>query len=106
MALCSCSERFAASGHLSANMGHSAPMISSNEGVAEALGKALGAAVLDTVEAHGEISFTVGRKKLPDVMEKLRSEHSVYLLNSGRINIGGARLETIPRLADCILAVL
>ncbi|PHR93567.1 MAG: aromatic amino acid aminotransferase [Robiginitomaculum sp.] len=37
---------------------------------------------------------------------RLRTEHSVYLLNSGRINIGGARDETIGRLADCILAVL
>lgn len=42
----------------------------------------------------------------PEQAEKLRSEHSVYLLNSGRINIGGARLETIDRLADSILAVL
>jgi aspartate aminotransferase len=42
----------------------------------------------------------------PAQAERLRSEFSVYLLNSGRINIGGARLETIPRLADCILAVL
>ncbi len=38
--------------------------------------------------------------------DKLRSEHSVFLLNSGRINIAGARTETIDRLADCILAVL
>ncbi len=42
----------------------------------------------------------------PDQAEKLRSEHSVYLLNSGRINIGGARDGNIDRLADCILAVL
>ena len=42
----------------------------------------------------------------PEQAEKLRSEHSVFLLNSGRINIAGARTETIDRLADCILAVL
>lgn len=42
----------------------------------------------------------------PEQAQKLRSEHSVYLLNSGRINIGGARVETIDRLADAILAVL
>ena len=42
----------------------------------------------------------------PEQAEKLRSEHSVYLLNSGRINIGGARIETINRLADAILTVL
>ncbi len=42
----------------------------------------------------------------PEQAEKLRSEYSVFLLNSGRINIAGARVETIDRLADCILAVL
>jgi aspartate aminotransferase len=42
----------------------------------------------------------------PEQAEKLRSEHSVFLLNSGRINIAGARTETIDRLAECILAVL
>ena len=42
----------------------------------------------------------------PEQAEKLRSEHSVYLLNSGRINIAGAKFDTIDRLADCILAVL
>ncbi len=42
----------------------------------------------------------------PEQVLRLRSEHSVYLLNSGRINIAGARDETISRLADCILAVL
>ncbi|MCF6275326.1 MAG: aspartate/tyrosine/aromatic aminotransferase [Robiginitomaculum sp.] len=42
----------------------------------------------------------------PEQAEKLRSEHSVFLLNSGRINIAGAKVETIDRLADCILAVL
>ena len=42
-------------------MAHSAPVISSNSGVASRLGKAIGAALLDTVEAYGEISFTVER---------------------------------------------
>ncbi len=42
----------------------------------------------------------------PEQAEKLRSEHSIYLLNSGRINIAGAKFETIERLADCILSVL
>ena len=61
-------------------MGHSAPVIASNQGVAETLAKSLGAAVLDTVEAYGEISFTVDRKKLPTVLEKLRDEHDYQQL--------------------------
>lgn len=61
-------------------MPHSAPAISSNEGVADALAKSLGAAVLGTVEAYGEISFTVDRKKLPAVLSKLRDEHEYQQL--------------------------
>jgi len=38
--------------------------------------------------------------------EKLRSDHSVYVTNSGRANIAGANLENIPRLAEAILSVL
>ncbi len=36
----------------------------------------------------------------------LREKHSVYLTNSGRINIAGATTENIPRLAQAILSVL
>jgi len=38
--------------------------------------------------------------------EKLRAEHSVYLMNSGRLNIAGANSKNIPRLAKAILDVL
>ncbi len=38
--------------------------------------------------------------------EALRTQHSVYITNSGRANIAGANLENIPRLAEAILAVL
>ncbi|WP_461456134.1 NADH-quinone oxidoreductase subunit C [Parasphingorhabdus sp.] len=61
-------------------MANGAPTMSSNEGVAATLAKSLGAAVLDTVEAYDEISFTVDRKKLPDVMEKLRTKHEYQQL--------------------------
>jgi len=38
--------------------------------------------------------------------EALRNDHSVYMTNSGRINIAGANSENIPRLAKAILDVL
>lgn len=38
--------------------------------------------------------------------ETLRHEHSVYLTNSGRINIAGTNTTNIPRLAEAILKVL
>ena len=37
---------------------------------------------------------------------KLREDYSIYMTNSGRINIAGANDENIPRLADAILKVL
>jgi len=41
-----------------------------------------------------------------DQVKRLRSEHSVYMTNSGRINIAGANSSNIPRLAEAILDVL
>lgn len=38
--------------------------------------------------------------------ERLRAEHSIYIMNSGRMNIAAANQGNIPRLADCILKVL
>ncbi len=39
-------------------------------------------------------------------IEKLRTDHSVYIMNSGRMNIAGANKSNIPLLADAILKVL
>ncbi len=41
-----------------------------------------------------------------DQAEALRRDHSVYMTNSGRINIAGANSGNIPRLAKAILDVL
>jgi len=38
--------------------------------------------------------------------EALREKHSVYMTNSGRINIAAATADNIPRLATAILDVL
>lgn len=38
--------------------------------------------------------------------ERLRNDHAVYIMNSGRINIAGANAGNIPQLAEAILAVL
>ena len=53
-------------------MNHPAPKYASNAGVTEAIRAALGTAVVDLVEAVGEISVTVTRDALPAVMTKLR----------------------------------
>ena len=41
-----------------------------------------------------------------DQARKLRSEYSIYMTDSGRINIAGTNTENIPRFAEAILAVL
>lgn len=55
-------------------MNHPAPKYASNEGVAEAIRAALGDAVVDLVEAVGEISVIVTREALPSVMVTLRDD--------------------------------
>jgi len=81
-------------------------------GLRVSLGEAL--LVQGGINTNGQMAAAITAQKgmfsllpvSPEQAEKLRSEHSVFLLNSGRINIAGARTETIDRLADCILAVL
>ncbi len=53
---------------------HSAPRYSSNEGVADAIAKALGKDVVHIDEAHGEIAVTVVTERLVEAMIALRDE--------------------------------
>jgi len=41
-----------------------------------------------------------------DQIGKLRIDHSIYIMNSGRMNIAGANSGNIPKLASAILDVL
>ncbi len=54
---------------------HSAPKIASNEGVLDALTKALGGHVIASEEKHGEIILTVKREAIVDVLKTLRDDH-------------------------------
>ena len=51
---------------------HSAPRYSSNDGVADAIAKALGTHVVQIDEAHGEIAVTVVTARLVEAMTALR----------------------------------
>lgn len=42
----------------------------------------------------------------PEQAQALRDEHSVYILNSGRMNMAAANSDNIPRLAKCLLDVM
>ncbi|WP_340587577.1 NADH-quinone oxidoreductase subunit C [Erythrobacter alti] len=59
---------------------HSAPRIASNEGVRDTLTKALGAHVIDSSEAYGEIILTVKRDSIEDVLRSLRDDHDYQQL--------------------------
>ena len=53
---------------------HSAPRYASNDGVADAISKALGKDALSVVEAHGEIAVTVVSARLVEAMTVLRDD--------------------------------
>jgi len=58
----------------------SAPAYASNDGVIDAVVPALGAAVLDAVERVGEVTLTVARDSLFDVMQTLRDDFAYQQL--------------------------
>jgi NADH-quinone oxidoreductase subunit C len=59
---------------------HPAPKYATNDGVAKALTKALGKAVTDVLDAHGELTLTVVRGQVADVMLALRNDHAYQQL--------------------------
>lgn len=54
---------------------HSAPRCASNEGVVDALTKALGPMLLSAKEEHGEIVLTVARGQIVEALRTLRDGH-------------------------------
>ncbi len=59
---------------------HSAPRFASNEGVLDALTKALGAKVVAAREEHGEVVITVSRAEVANALRQLRDDHEYQQL--------------------------
>ncbi len=59
---------------------HSAPRFASNEGVLDALTKALGDMLVEGDEAHGEVILTVARPRIADALRTLRDDHEYQQL--------------------------
>ena len=59
---------------------HSAPRITSNEGVKDALSAALQSMLVSAHEEHGEILFTVQRDSIEDALRLLRDSHDYQQL--------------------------
>ena len=63
-------------------------------------GEAMSAAIKDQNGMFSTLPLS------PEQAAKLREDHAVYIMPSGRINIAGANASNIPRLAEAILDVL
>jgi NADH-quinone oxidoreductase subunit C len=59
---------------------HSAPKSAGHDGLAERFAAALGADLVEAAEAHGELSLTVARDRIADVLRMLRDEHGYQQL--------------------------
>jgi len=81
---------------------HSAPKFTSNEGVRDALTKALGKHVIDSSEAHGEIIITVKREAVEDVLRSLRDDHDYQQL----VEIAGADYPDRAERFECVYMLL
>ncbi|WP_128892716.1 NADH-quinone oxidoreductase subunit C [Erythrobacter sp. HKB08] len=81
---------------------HSAPKIASNEGVSEALSKALGGMLVDAHEEHGEILFRVKRESIEDALRLLRDEHEYQQL----MEIAGVDYPSRPERFEVVYMLL
>src|SRR5688572_18170605 len=81
---------------------HSAPRISSNEGVKDALSAALGAMLVEAREEHGEILLTVRRERIEDALRLLRDEHDYQQL----MEIAGVDYPNRPERFDVVYMLL
>ncbi len=59
---------------------HSAPRFASNEGVIDALTKALGSKLVQAGEQHGEVVLTVQRGEIENALRSLRDDHEYQQL--------------------------
>ncbi len=81
---------------------HSAPKITSNEGVIAALSAALGDKLVTAKEAHGEISLTVARGQIENVLRLLRDDHEYQQL----MEIAGVDYPDRPERFEVVYCLL
>lgn len=81
---------------------HSAPRFASNEGVRETLAAAIGAALVEAHEEHGEIILRVQRESINSVLRLLRDEHDYQQL----MEIAGADYPTRAERFEVVYMLL
>ena len=84
-------------------MGSPAPRIASNEGVIDAVKAALGDDLLAAVDAVGEVSFTVRRDAIVEVMRTLRDQFDYQqLMEIAGVDYPGAARAVRGRLSPAV----
>jgi NADH-quinone oxidoreductase subunit C len=81
---------------------HSAPKISSNEGVLDTLSAALGDMLVAAREEHGEIVLNVVRERVEDALRLLRDEHEYQQL----MEMAGVDYPSRPERFDVVYCLL
>ncbi len=81
---------------------HSAPKISSNEGVLAALAAALGDKLIAGKEQHGEITLTVSRGEIENALRLLRDDHEYQQL----MEIAGVDYPERPERFEVVYCLL
>jgi NADH-quinone oxidoreductase subunit C len=81
---------------------HSAPKISSNEGVLDTLSAALGDMLVAAREEHGEIVLNVVRDRVEDALRLLRDEHEYQQL----MEMAGVDYPSRPERFDVVYCLL
>ena len=81
---------------------HSAPKFASNDGVLDALTKALGDKVVAGREEHGEVVITVARGEIANALQTLRDDHEYQQL----MEIAGVDYPDRPERFEVVYCLL
>ncbi|MCB2082927.1 MAG: NADH-quinone oxidoreductase subunit C [Sphingomonadaceae bacterium] len=81
---------------------HSAPKFASNDGVLDALSKALGDHLVEAREEHGEVLLRVKRESIEDALRILRDDHAYQQL----MEIAGADYPSRPERFEVVYMLL
>jgi aromatic-amino-acid transaminase len=80
-----------------------ARMLALREALAGTLREKTGTDDYDFLARHRGMFSLIGTT--PEQVDRLRAEHAIYLVRSGRINVAGLREDQIDRFTDALLAV-
>jgi aspartate aminotransferase len=78
-------------------------MLALREGLAQELQRLSGSDRFGFLAQHRGMFSRLGTT--PEMVEKLRAEHGIYMVGDSRLNIAGLNAQTVPVLAKAIVDV-